>query len=70
MNKHPTYEYILIEELKDKDFRTLWEAGETRRRLVSTLTGESASSENSLKSNLPGERYLYVDRNGDHDQTA
>ena len=40
MTKHPTYEEVLKRELKDPEFRTIWEAGETRRRVVSTLIGE------------------------------
>lgn len=40
MSKHPTYEEVLNKELKDPEFREIWEAGETRRRVVSTLIGE------------------------------
>jgi DNA-binding XRE family transcriptional regulator len=40
MRRHPSLDEVLADELKDKTFRELWEAGEPRRKVVAALIGE------------------------------
>ncbi len=40
MNRNPTHEEVMQQALRAPEFREIWEAGETRRRVVSALIGE------------------------------